>query len=425
MIENLILAALLFLLILNISMVWKNFKKVPAPKKKKKVIKQTKKTNSSAKNSASVLNASVDFQKIRTAEIEIPVIAEDVLVYEGGELGPAYPERTRLFYSKEAISDPEYLETVKRSPLQMGTHEKNTAEFNRDVDGWPIDAWWDDSEKRVKVKGVLHGEENVKYAEENKNLPGFGTSAFISFLKLEKASGTAPNGKPYDAIVRKAVNNHIAILPNIRDTNNTIVAMNNKVVVAFNAVEEKESDKDDNEIVTAIDESVGGKIKGEKNTMAINKDEFKEMYNTVRNEEKEEADKAEKLKNEIKNELEKEAAEKKPEAKDAKNDVDKAEEEETKNAEDKEDKAEEEASNAIPSDEMLKDFSTHLGIAFPKAPTLKVLGKLVGVEAKNSFELITALNAKRKEFNSGKTPETEVTNSNVQVSSMDDLMKKF
>jgi len=188
--------------------------------------KQKRGSRAEAKNAAAVMNASVDFQKIKTSEIEIPVIAADVLVYEPGELGSSYPERTRLYYSPEALSDPEYLQTVLRSPLVVGSHEKSTTEFNRDVDGWPLSAEWDEREQRVKVRGVLHGEENVAYAEANKGKPSFGTSAYISFLEIDRTPGTSPDGKPYDAVVRKAVNNHIAILPNIRDPKNVILAMN-------------------------------------------------------------------------------------------------------------------------------------------------------------------------------------------------------
>jgi hypothetical protein len=395
----------LFLLVcilgLNLYLIMDLLKPKKKPKKKAKKKAVIKKT-ASAKNS-SVMNASVDFQKIRTAEIEIPVIAEDVLVYGPGELGASYPETTRLYYSADAISDPEYLETVKRSPLQVQTHEKNTSEFNRDVDGWPTEAWWDDSKKRVMAKGVLHGEENVKYAESNLSKPGFGTSAFISFLKLEKKTGTAPNGKPYDAIVRKAVNNHIAILPNIRDTNNTIVALN--AVEVANSEEEKTIDNSEEENKTQ-----GHEEKKEAKKMPLDKEEFKEMYNAIRNEEKEAEEKAEKLKNAIKNELAEEGKTKdKEEAKDAKN-------------EDEEKKEDEEAANALPSEEMLKDFSSHLGITFHKTPTLKALGKLVGVKNEDSFELITALNAKRKEFTSSK-PE-EAKNSNV-IKSLDDVMKEI
>ena len=179
-----------------------------------------------ASATAAVLNSTTSYQKIESAEIEIPVIAEDVLVYQAGELGASYPDVTRLFYSAEALQDPEYLETVTRSPLQVQTHEKNTSEFNRGVDGWPLSAWWDETERRVKVRGIVHGEDNVAYVKENRNKPNFGTSAYISFLEIDRTPGTAPNGKPYDAIVRKAVNNHIAILPNVRDPKNVILAMN-------------------------------------------------------------------------------------------------------------------------------------------------------------------------------------------------------
>lgn len=198
--------------------------------KKSKTPKKTlwQKTFGEARNAsaAAVLNSTTSYQKIESAEIEIPVIAEDVLVYQAGELGASYPDVTRLFYSAEALQDPEYLETVTRSPLQVQTHEKNTSEFNRGVDGWPLSAWWDEAERRVKVRGIVHGEDNVAYVKENRNKPNFGTSAYISFLEIDRTPGTAPNGKPYDAIVRKAVNNHIAILPNVRDPKNVILAMN-------------------------------------------------------------------------------------------------------------------------------------------------------------------------------------------------------
>lgn len=400
------LIILLTILCLNVHFIVRLLE--PKKKTKKRTSKKSvPKKITSAKNSAAIMNASYDYQKIKTAQIEIPVIAEDVLVYEGGELGPAYPEKTRLYYSAEAISDPEYLETVKRSPLQVQTHEKNTSEFNRDVDGWPIETWWDDSKKRAMARGVLHGEDNVRYVEANKGKPNFGTSAFISFLKIEKQSGTAPNGKPYDAIVKKAVNNHIAILPNIRDPKNVIVALN--AVEVTNSEEKIIIDKPTEEI-----KNQGHEENKEAKKMPLDKEEFKEMYNAIRNEEKEAEEKAEKLKNAIKNELAEEGKTKdKEEAKDAKNEDDKEKDKE-------EDKAD--AANALPSEEMLKDFSSHLGITFAKTPTLKSLGELVGVEAKNSFELITALNAKRKEFVSLK-PNEEAKNSNDKNSSFDELIK--
>jgi len=72
--------------------------------KKKAPKTEVKKEKVSAKNAVAV-NAARDFQKIRSAEITIPVIAADVLVYGPGELGTAYPEETKLYYSPEALKD--------------------------------------------------------------------------------------------------------------------------------------------------------------------------------------------------------------------------------------------------------------------------------------------------------------------------------
>lgn len=394
----------------------------PKPKKPRKKRGEL----AAAKNGA--VNSVVEHQKIRTAEIEIPVIAEDVLEYGPGELGASYPEATRLFYSGEAISDPDYLETVKRSPLQMQTHEKNTGEFNRAVDGWPTEAWWDEGTKKVMVKGVLHGEENVKYAKENKSMPGFGTSAFISFLQIEKAPGVAPNGKPYDAIVKKAVNNHIAILPGIRDPNNVIVAMN--------AVEEKTVDVSNpawvpdestweraknaaaahnldeyREIVTDIFNKMG-EPHG-RNAMPIDKEELRAALNEIEAEKKKEEDLVNTVAAKVKNEME---------AGDKKDEPIKSDEKGTENAKNEEGEKKDDdsaASNARPSEEMVKDFSNHLGITFSKPPSLKELASLVGVKAEGPAEMIAALNAKRSEL----VKPTEAKNS--AGASLTDLMNSI
>jgi hypothetical protein len=385
------------------------------PEKKAPVKRNPRKSIASAKNNVAV-NSTVDFQKIRTAEITVPVIAEDVLTYGPGELGAAYPETTNLYYPEEAISDKEYLETVLRSPFQVQTHEKNTSEWNRDVDGWPQSAWYDSTLKKVFAKGILHGEENVKYAKENLSKPGFGTSAFISFLKIEKQKGTAPNGKPYDAIVKKAVNNHTAILPNIRDSKNVIVALNAVENTVSNGNLEKPTEPASNANNNSEDKT-------------MTQDEFNSMmdnYN-AKNKDREE------MKNSIKNELIEEF--KTENSKNGKNSdddkkEDKKETENTKNSDDDKDKKEDdksEASNALPSDEMLKDFSNHLGITFKSTPTLKSLGEIVGVEAKNTAELISALNAKRKEFSSApaKKETVEGKNSNNEKASFDELLKNI
>lgn len=362
-------------------------------RKASKATKAKLETKGSAKNSKAV-NAAKDFQKIETAEIEVPVIAADVLTYGPGELGTAYPEETKLYYSPEALEDEEYLETVRRSPFQVQTHEKNTTEFNRDVDGWPREVWWDKDKKKVIAKGYVHGKENVEYVKENKGKPTFGTSAFISFLKVDKTPGVSPEGKPYDAIVRKAVNNHIAILPNVRDPKNVILAMN--------ALEETK--KEENE---SKNEDKPSEMAEEKKRMPIDPEEFKSAMDAYMSAKQAEEAKMAALKNELKEELKDE--------KNAKNEEEKKKEEaenKAKNEEEKKKEEEESASNALPSEEMVKDFSEALGLTFKKTPSLKELAGLAGVSATNTAELVTALNAKRTELKKGvSSTETEAKNS--------------
>jgi hypothetical protein len=275
------------------------------------------------------------------------------------------------------------------------------------VDGWPLEAWYDDKTKKAMLKGILHGETNVAYAKENLNKPGFGTSAFISFLKLRKEKGIAPNGKEYDVIAEKLVNNHVAILPNIRDPKNVIVALNAV------AEEDDEADKE---------------AKNETNTneeKTMTQDEFNSMMDTYQAKNKEKDELKNSIKNEILEDLKKGEETKnadEPAKDEPKKDEPKKEESDAAN-EDKEDKDDAEAANALPSDEMLKDFSSHLGITFATKPTLKVLGKTVGVEAKNAAELISALNAKRKEIVSGsKDTAGEGKNSTGAKASLDEFL---
>lgn len=357
-----------------------------------------------ARNNAAVAapvnNASVDHQKIRTAEIELPVIAADVLTYEPGELGPAYQERTRLYYTPEALKDPEYLQTVLRSPLQIQTHEKNTTEHNRGVDGWPTLAWWDDTEKRVKVKGVLHGESNVQYAESNRNKPDFGTSAFISFLEIERTPGTAPNGKPYDAMVKKAVNNHIAILPGVRDPGNVILAMN-----AVAPAEPNDAKNQDQE-----------KPKEEKR-MALDKDEFRAAMQAYQSEENREDELVNKIKNAVMEEMK---GGDKTENK-AKNEDGEDSEKKEKPVEEKKedaDAANSAASFVQPSEAMIKAFSDSLGVAFNRPPSIRELASLVGVEGKTDADLVTALNAKKAAI-----ATTETATEKPAATTVDQLLK--
>lgn len=423
----------------------------PAPKKRSR--KQSKKAaRAQAMNAVALAENSLEDMKIKSAEIEIPIIAEDVLTYEPGELGEAYPERVRLYYPADAIKDTDYIKTVRHSAMQMETHQKNTGEYNRSIDGWPFEVWWDDTEKRVKAKGIIHGENNVEYAERNKNLPGFGVSAYISFPEIDRTPGTAPNGKPYDAIVRKAVNQHIAILPNIRDRNNVIVALNASepietrvVIMAMNNSGEAAKKIDGAETTWAPDSetwsqaqnaltagdrsgfqeaiahlynSLGPAADG-RNKMPIDKDEFRSAMNEYEADKKAEDEKAEKIKNAIKNELKEESSQPVTSTETGKN----AETSSGGNAAETSSTERADASNAIaPSDDMVKDFATHLGVTI-RNPTLEGLAGLVGIKATEPAELISALNAKREEFKSQKPTAPEAVNS--QVSSLADALAQF
>lgn len=445
-------------------------KRLPKKPGRKPKEQTKKKAHASAKNSiqsptVDTQNATVDFQKIKTAEIEIPVIAEDVLTYEAGELGSSYPDKTRLYYPADAISDPEYLETVMRSPLQVQTHQKNTSEYNRDVDGWPTKVWWDPAEKRVKLKGILHGEENVEYARENKSLPGFGTSAFISFLKIEKESGTAPDGKPYDAIVRKAVNNHVAILPNVRDPKNVILAMNavencvdvtNPSWVQDDATWErakKQADKGNYPkekyyaVVTDIYKKMGGSIAhGGNSKMEIDKAAIRDVINEMRREEEKEKGFEDRIANAVAEKLMSSSSGSSSTGTGTSTGTSRNAETSTSTGtttgtagngsessgteSSKKDPGEEAstgtgtetgtgketatASNALPSEEMIKDFSTHMGVTFKSTPSLGELASLVGIKATEPHELITALNAKRDEFKSRKPAEAMNSKASLQ-----------
>ncbi len=433
-----------------------------------KVLKQSKTKapalRGSARNSA-VFNDTTGFQKIETAEIEIPVIAEDVLEYGPGELGESFPEKTRLFYSGEALQDPDYLQTVLRSPLQVQTHKKNTGEHDRDVDGWPVEASWDESTRRVIAKGVVHGAANVQYVKENADKPTFGTSAYISFLKIDRQPGIAPNGKPYDAIVRKAVNNHIAILPNIRDPKNVILAMN--------AVETENMDAAQNIVIQSgkkygirqqgkrnlyssqgphtaedIKDMLAGieRINGVEDRRAVEKliyewdatagrnedeaeksknssegknvdyEEFKGHMNAYEEEKKSSDELVEKVANAVLAKMNSKNADgEKKEEKDAAN------EDTGKPVEEK--PAADEAANALPSDAMVKDFSDVLGITFAKTPTLSQLAAVAGVTGEGPAGLIAALNAKRETFK--KEPEAGASNAVPGTKTVEDLIKSF
>ena len=350
----------------------------------------------SRKKKIDVKNSKVnDFQKIKTSTVEIPVIKATVLEYEPGELGEKFPDRTKLYYSPEAISDKDFLESILLSPIQVQTHEKNTSEYNLDVNGWSREAWFNDKDKTTYLKGVLIGSDNIQYAKENVNKPGFGTSAFISFLDIEKKPGVTPDGLQYDAIAKKAICNHVAILENIRDKENKIVSINAKNAIIKNSQKE--------EI----------KMAEEKKESSINQDDFEKAYQAMMDKKNSLNEMKEQIKNELREEM-----------KNAKNEDKPEEKKEEKTIPNEEPKKEEDtkAENALPSEKIIGIYSDVFNTTFQKTPTFKELGDLAGVSAKSFPELVQAVNAKAKEFSSS---IVEVQNSESENRSINEILREF
>jgi len=337
-----------------------------------------------ANNSVQVENAVKD-QDIETAEFTVPVIYAGVLHYKPGELGSTTDIGVSggdVYYSPESVSDPEYLETIMRSPVNIGTHELNTGEHNLEVHGWPTKVWYDEKMGAAMVKGYVIGKSNCEYVRENKANPNFGSSASIGFLGVKREEGIAPDGKSYNAKTTKLVNKHIALLPNIRDSKNVILALN---ALNEQAPVDQEPTKTQEKKIMADE---------------IDKDSLK---NAVDELEKEKAKNAEweDMKNRVKN-AESEIAEFKKNA--AKNEAYKGEETKKEEEEEKkeEEKAAENATNSIPmpSQELIKDISNHYGMVYTKTPSFERLASDVGIETKEKpfAEIVGALNAKRQEI---------------------------
>lgn len=427
-----------------------------------------KSVNLAALNSISVfnkmaVNGARDGQVIKTVEITIPVIRADVLSYAPGELGSDSEigrDGAKVLYSEEALKDPEYLESVMSSPFSVTTHEKNTNENNRDVDGWPNKVWFDENDKTVYAKGFVIGEDNVEYVKDNRLTPGFGTSAFIKFLELKKENGVSSTGVAYDAVATKMQNNHIAILPNIRDKKNVIVAVNAIKECAVDNSESREVEYkgikvkftgDDKNIIAQVMDSPYTSIKADGSDYnkvlqdikgkidLIKKNMYNENKNTGAKNMEDKIDKgavkdalneieAEKTKNaefeDMKNSL-KSLNEKFESMNKAKNEAPdkKDESEETKNTEDK-DKDDEAANakNAMASQDLIKDASELLGIEYKSTPTVKMVANAFGVTGKSFPEMVSAMNAKRAELKSGQSSNVEVKNSTGESSSLNSLM---
>ena len=402
-----------FLIVLLTHYLVKDRSEIPKNLKTKKPTKQltslqSVKNTKVINHKAQAKNDVSEYQKIKTSEIEIPIIAATVLEYQPGELGDQFNEPTKLYYSPEALQDKEFLESVIRSPLNTKTHEKNTNEANRDVDGWSNTSWFNESDKTVYGKGFLIGEDNVKYVHENKLAKGFGTSAFISFLKIDKESGTTPEGLEYNAIARKAVCNHVAILPNIRDEKNKIVSINAK-----NAL---------------VESNIKNNI-GVKNTMEQSEfNALMEKYNEEKNAKNEETDKIvnavlEKLEEKKNSKNEEPVKEEKKE--ETANTDEPAKEEPKKETANTDEPAKEEktdAANALPNEKLVGIFAEHFGLRFAKTPTVKQLAEIAEIPYTSFSQALNALKKKADEISSNvpSAKNTETTNA-----SFEDAMRGF
>lgn len=366
-------------------------------------------------NPAVVNAGAADFQKIRTAEFTVPVIRADVLVYQPGELGTGTEigrNGAKVYYSEESLKDPEFLETVRRSPISVGTHEKNTGEFNREIDGWIVDAWYDDNAKAVLARGYVAGEENVRYVEQNKSKPGFGTSAYIEFLDVKRAKGIAPTGAEYDAMTTKLVNNHLAILPNIRDKKNVILALNALSETDAQGVENNSDNEKGKEV-----KNMDGKP---------DKEAVKEVLNELEKE-KAENDWKGNMENSIKGLNEKlecimskmakneEPAKEEPKKEEAPNNT----EEDGANAEEPKDEEAANAKNALASQELIRDAAEILGVTYTQTPTVMQIASAFGVKKGTFAETVMALNAKRAELRPG------AMNAQKPTGGFDDFLSKF
>lgn len=363
-------------------------------------------------------------ERIQTLDFTVPVLHAAVLSYKAGELQSANPEISgrdfRLWYPPEEVSAKTFLESIRKAPISVGSHEKNTSEFNVDVNGWPTTVRYDETRKAAIIDGVVKKAENVEYVRRLAKTNNFGASGFIDAQDIEIKSGTTPEGEPFDGIARKLICTHIALLPNVRDPDNKIITKNAKVVV-MNSITINKNDEnaltDSPEYDEAQTSTIEAKNAGGK--MAKNEDEKGgDLKNEIRNvldEMKKDEAGASKMA-----ELEKtvNAMGEKLAAYDAKNGVKNAEEEkkpegEAENAEDKKEDGETlNAKNARPTQENIKLLGEHFGIDFGRStPTFNALAPLIGAEGKTLPEIITAVNAKAVEIKNSKSNETNMVNS--------------
>lgn len=313
--------------------------------------------------------------RIETAKVTLPVIFARTLKYGPGELGSNKKEEN-ILYTEEALKDEAFLESVMRSPFSIGTHDKNTDESDMEVGGWPTKAWYDDEKKAVFVDGYVIGKKNVEYVKKNKDKTDFGTSAYLDFVKMSDSSKDGVSAE-----VDKLRCNHLAILPDIRDENNVIVAVN-AATAALNAIS-KNKEKEAKENMTEEDKE---------------KKEDKENKKDIENEDIERLAKRLSAENSAINErLDKLEKTLKPLTSNSEDD------EEDKAEKKKDEEENKEAKNAMPSQDTVSRVSQGLGISFVKHPSFDELASLLGIQEVNFNKTVQAVNARCAEFEKAKS----------------------
>lgn len=177
-------------------------------------------------------------ERIQTLEFSVPALRSSVLFYKAGELQSANPSISgrdiRLWYPPEEVAKKEFLKSLERAPVVVGTHEASTSEHNKKIDGWPIKVFYDETKKAAMIEGVVKGNAEADYVRSLKGSSDFGASGFIDARRIEMKAGTTPDGEPFDAIARDLYATHVALLPNVRDPENRIETFNARAMI-FNS----------------------------------------------------------------------------------------------------------------------------------------------------------------------------------------------
>lgn len=380
-------------------------------------------------------------ERIETLRFVVPALRVGVLEYPPGQLetGAAslQGKTVKLYYPPEALKDKKFLKSLENAPIVLGGHGKATSENNKDIDGWPRAVHYDESKQAVIVDGTVKGKKEAEYIRNNYSTDEFGASAFIDIYGMKIEEGVTPDGEPYNAIATKMQATHLALAPSVRDPGNKIEIVNSVAVNSTGSVEAanmreveieySDGSKTRTKVASgATDKDIKGYFKiGEKvniggasdkmveikavrilNTQMEGKMEIDEkalsalVKNAVdecltKNAEGEELDKMKAAIADIQAALKKltEAA--------GSEETERKEEVSVENEDEKKGNKEEGATleNAKPSQKLIAAFATAYNMDFGRStPSFKTLGALAGVKAEDPGELITAVNAKFKEF---------------------------